>query len=164
MIKVFSGYTPLMLAIMLSYVEVTKVLLSYGANVNAVGHDGDTPLSLAVRAKSSELVCLLLGRRADPNVADVFGETPLMKAVKQGDLELFALLLDGEARWDVLGVLDEKDDNEVFSLAECPDESTKERMIKILSRKRAERQSKWKQNRTKFLVGRNFCQCVLSLH
>jgi ankyrin repeat protein len=91
----FGGFTPLMGAAFTGTVEGVKLLLSKGANVNAVSEDGSfqkvkagtialgnwTALLAAATLGSPEMIRVLLDARADVNARDVRGMTPLMLAV-----------------------------------------------------------------------------------
>lgn len=60
--------TPLSDAVLLGYVEMTKLLLELGANLAVTeAHTGYTPLERAVARGSPELVEALLRAGADPN-------------------------------------------------------------------------------------------------
>ena len=52
-----TGMTPLHLAAWSGKVEVTRLLLEAGANVNASSDNGDTPLILACQHGNSDVVC-----------------------------------------------------------------------------------------------------------
>ena len=91
----FAGFTPLMGAAFTGSVEGVKLLLSKGANVNAVSDDGSfqkvkagtialgnwTALLAAATLGSPEMIRALLDAGADVNARDVRGMTPLMLAV-----------------------------------------------------------------------------------
>jgi ankyrin repeat protein len=91
----FAGFTPLMGAAFGGNVPAVELLLSKGANVNAVSGDGSfqkvkagtialgrwTPLLAAATRGSPELMRTLLEAGADVNATDVRGMTPLMLAV-----------------------------------------------------------------------------------
>ena len=67
-------------------VEIMKLILHAGCDVNAVNTEGNTPLHLAVKFKPadpkevvilSEILLLLLEIGADPKLANKNGQTPL---------------------------------------------------------------------------------------
>ena len=58
-------------------VEITKELITHGANVNEQSKEGWTALMLAAREGHAELLELLLKNEADPNLATKKGETAL---------------------------------------------------------------------------------------
>jgi len=60
-----------------SNVEVAKVLLSMGANVNFKGSGGITPLHLAVTYGNIEIAKILISNGANVNVKEDNGMTPL---------------------------------------------------------------------------------------
>jgi ankyrin repeat protein len=55
--------------------EIIRLLIDYGANVNARNWLGETPLYLAARHRRIDLVRLLLSAGADPHVASREGFT-----------------------------------------------------------------------------------------
>ena len=91
----FGGFTPLIGAAFTGTVEGVKLLLSKGANVNAVSDDGSfqkvkagtialgnwTALLAAATLGSPEMIRVLLDAGADVSARDVRGMTPLMLAV-----------------------------------------------------------------------------------
>jgi ankyrin repeat protein len=65
-------------------VEVARLLLDCGADVNHVDCNGSTPLKWASFRGRREVVALLLARGADPSIADATGAVPLMSAAYAG--------------------------------------------------------------------------------
>ena len=76
------------------YMEVVKLLLEKGANVNVQDIHGRTPLYWAAQNGYTEIVKLLLEKGADVNARDNDGNTPLHWAVGACDLEIVKLLLE----------------------------------------------------------------------
>jgi len=93
------GATALMMAAYYANLDVTQLLLSHRANVNAVNSDGETALHYAARAdrESVEIVRILLQKGADVNVRDRDGTTALMKVIEKWRPELALLLLEHNA-------------------------------------------------------------------
>ena len=83
-----SGWTPLHHATFNSEKEIAALLLSNGANVNALEKGSDqTPLHLALQTEgSAEIVELLIANDADVNVTDDVGKSPLDHAFGEGEL------------------------------------------------------------------------------
>jgi ankyrin repeat protein len=94
------GYhaTPLRAAIVKGNVEVMKLLLEHGADVDAVGREGFTLLYEASRRL--EILSLLLDHHADVNHQDKFGWTALLRASFEGELEVARVLLRHGAATD----------------------------------------------------------------
>lgn len=89
------GMSPLFCAIRRRNIEMVKVLLDKGANVNAkvVNMDGITPLHSAVMVKSLEIVQILLENGADLTVCcNIYNRTPVHVAAKLGCLNIFRIM------------------------------------------------------------------------
>ena len=80
-----------------SHVGVTKLLLSYGAEIDAQNQEGKTPLYLAVKLEKTKLVSYLLSRGANVNSATRNLSTPLFSSLINCNSELARLLLKSEA-------------------------------------------------------------------
>lgn len=62
--------------------EIFKLLIFNGANINELSQNFYTPLNTAIREKNYEAVKILLENNADPNLEDKVCDTPLMVAIK----------------------------------------------------------------------------------
>jgi ankyrin repeat protein len=83
-----SGWlTPLTLAAREGDVELTRILLDAGADVNTVAGDGKTALAIAVFNGNYEVASFLVDRKADVNKADAQRFTPLFWAVDRRNME-----------------------------------------------------------------------------
>jgi ankyrin repeat protein len=83
-----SGWlTPLTLAAREGDVELTRILLDAGADVNTAAGDGKTALSVAVFNGNYDVASLLVDRKADVNKADAQRFTPLFWAVDRRNME-----------------------------------------------------------------------------
>ncbi|HUC69493.1 MAG TPA: ankyrin repeat domain-containing protein [Stellaceae bacterium] len=71
-------------------VVAAKVLLSHGADVNALGEDDDTPLHRAFMAKvnMAEMVKLLLSCGANPDIRNRYRDSPRDEALRLNDPEI----------------------------------------------------------------------------
>jgi len=76
------------------HVEVAKLLLEHGADLNAKNKYGWTPLHYAALNGRVDIVATLLEHGADPNVQDKFGRTPLHLAASEGRVDVVRLLLE----------------------------------------------------------------------
>lgn len=94
-----TGVTPLVLAITYKQINVIKLLLEVGADINI-----QYPLMIAVRNGCDEGVKLLLINGADPNKRDVDNETPLLVASRQGNIVCMRYLLEYKADCNVLDI------------------------------------------------------------
>jgi uncharacterized protein len=83
-----SGWlTPLTLAAREGNVEMARVLVNAGADVNVTAGDGKTALALAIFNGNYELASFLVDRKADVNKADAQRFTPLFYAVDRRNME-----------------------------------------------------------------------------
>ena len=83
-----SGWlTSLMLAAREGHVELARLLVGAGADVNAVGGDGKTALALAIFNGNFEVASFLVDSKADVNKADAQRFTPLFWAVDRRNME-----------------------------------------------------------------------------
>ncbi|XP_049869328.1 ankyrin repeat domain-containing protein 39 [Pectinophora gossypiella] len=90
-----SGYTALHYAARKGHVDVCKMLLMNGADVNANTKSGKaTPLHKAAAAGKVAAVKILIQAGADIKMQDVDGETALHKAAANKNMEVFQLLLE----------------------------------------------------------------------
>jgi ankyrin repeat protein len=79
-------------------VEVPRLLVEYGANVNAATPTGYRPLHYAAYRGDALAVTTLLEFGADPNAKTVDGDTPLDRALLNGQMSVAKLLSQHGAR------------------------------------------------------------------
>ncbi|XP_055838337.1 ankyrin-3-like [Episyrphus balteatus] len=91
-------YTPLHCATENGDLEIVKVLLKKGANVNFKTADGLTSLHLACKTGNVEIIDLLLSSNADINAREHNKLTPLYIAVENSRREAAKLLMDHGAK------------------------------------------------------------------
>ncbi|XP_076655935.1 uncharacterized protein LOC143360718 isoform X2 [Halictus rubicundus] len=89
--------TPLHLAIVNGDIEIVKMLLDRGADIDAKNKCGCTPLYNAVRNKKMKVIELLLKHRANVNARDNNGKSPLCVAAEGGCLQIVEHLLEYSA-------------------------------------------------------------------
>jgi uncharacterized protein len=83
-----SGWlTPLTLAAREGDVELARILVDAGADVNAVAGDGKTALAIAAFNGNYDFASFLVDRKADVNRADAQRFTPLFWAVDRRNME-----------------------------------------------------------------------------
>ncbi|TMS17629.1 Ankyrin repeat and KH domain-containing protein 1 [Larimichthys crocea] len=80
-------------ACMDGHVEVARLLLDSGAQVNMPADSFESPLTLAACGGHVELAALLIERGANLEEVNDEGYTPLMEAAREGHEEMVALLL-----------------------------------------------------------------------
>src|SRR5262249_9599321 len=97
--------TPLHVACRGNNLEIVKLLLAAGADVNAKGDDDRTPLHDAAGNKNAKFAELLIDKRADVRAASKFDKfTPLHRAAQAGATRTAPWRLargaDVEGGWD----------------------------------------------------------------
>jgi ankyrin repeat protein len=109
------GFPVVALAATFGHIEVVTLLLSHGADINAVATNGSgyTALTGAISQRKSEIALLLLanGARADHRYGP--GWSPLHHAAMDGDLEVATMLLNHGAELNARN----EDGNTPLSLA-----------------------------------------------
>lgn len=86
--------TPLHVAASQGFVDIADFLLTKGADVNSLDHEGNTPLLLAVnKVGSCDMLNLLLSYSAELDLRDKQGTTALMKAVEVLDIDAVRILM-----------------------------------------------------------------------
>ena len=83
-------------------VGVVSMLLSMGANPNAVGSEGRRALNVASLKGDAAVARLLLEHGANPNLRDKTGSTPLHDASLNGNKDVIELLLSHGAEINAL--------------------------------------------------------------
>jgi len=94
------GKTALIWASEQGYVEVVKLLLEKGANVDEKNFTGGTALMTALQQGHVEIIKLLIEKGADVNIKDLNGVTPLRKAKEMGRSDIAELLESEGAKED----------------------------------------------------------------
>jgi uncharacterized protein len=76
------------------FVDMARMLLGRGAQVNATTNTGDTPLHFACRWAFTGLVSLMLDRGADVNARNIAGEFPLLWLSLVGAADLARVVIE----------------------------------------------------------------------
>ncbi len=93
-----NGWTPLHYASYYNHIEIAKLLIERGTDVNAKGNGGGrTPLHVASTYNSIKIVELLIERGADVEAKDNDGWTPLYYASSWNRIAMAELLIDAGA-------------------------------------------------------------------
>lgn len=76
--------------------KISKKMISYGGNINALEENNESALFNAARLKDAELCSFLLSAGIDPNIQNNNGDTALTELIYGGieNLELIVLFLD----------------------------------------------------------------------
>jgi ankyrin repeat protein len=75
-------------------IEIARLLVKNGADVDLIDKYGITPLHIAVRYNIPDLVSLLVEKGADVNIENDYGFTPLILAVHLNNVEMVRLLVE----------------------------------------------------------------------
>jgi serine/threonine protein kinase len=95
-----AGRTALVNAASRGHDQISRKLLSRGADVNARDRGGSTALMEAAQGDHKETAQVLLEGGADVNLRDDEGQTALMRAAARGHTEMVRVLLNRGARTD----------------------------------------------------------------
>jgi ankyrin len=82
------GMTPLLYAARDGKLEIARMLVAAGAEVNHAEAIGASPLLLAILNNHVDVAKFLLDKGANPNAVDIFGRAPLWAAVDLRNLDL----------------------------------------------------------------------------
>ena len=92
------GLTPLTLSCSLGLLDISILLIQFGADVNGVNMNDEYyqtyPIIEAVRANNTDLVKLLLLNNVDVNIRNKQQQTPLDIAIENKNKELTRILVD----------------------------------------------------------------------
>jgi len=97
--------TPLMKAARSGTVEIARLLLDRGADVNARDGEQTTALEAAISRDQTAMVALLLERKADPNSVNKYMQSALSNAAAAGNLEVTEMLLKAKAKPELPGLV-----------------------------------------------------------
>lgn len=98
-----SGATPLIIAMLMDDLELMKLLISAGANVNVVDKVMGSPLHIASFINDIDMVEMLLKAGAEPNIRNLESYIPLHYAVAYASLDLINILIENGADPNLTG-------------------------------------------------------------
>eukprot|EP01132_Coremiostelium_polycephalum_P000909 gene909-1138_t len=85
------GRTPLMWSCDRGLIDMTKLLIERGSNLNLQDNEGQTPLHYACLCTHQEIIQLLLNSGADKSIVDHLGSTPL-DLIDKSETDLISIL------------------------------------------------------------------------
>ena len=88
-----AGLYPIHIAVKVGAIEIVKLLIERGADVDSVDKEGRSPLHYAVQYQNKEMIFLLLKSEADPNIQNIYGITPLHQAAYSSTIEIVKMLV-----------------------------------------------------------------------
>ena len=91
--------------------DISKILVRYGADTNAKGPGGNTPLHLCIIYSKYNIMPLLFEHNADPNIKNDDGKTPLelsWSLNKKG--KIIKMLQEYEESYNLLDIKQPSDD------------------------------------------------------
>lgn len=94
---VMGKWTALHQCVRLKNVEMMKILIEHGPNLEIKDVDGETPTFVVSSSNAPEVIKVLLDAGANPNACATDGWTCLMIATRQGDYESTMALLEAGA-------------------------------------------------------------------
>lgn len=100
-LKELGNKTPIHIAVNSGSMDIVKLLINAGANVNQHDLGQCTPLHWACVKGDLKMAELLLQSGANPNAQDLAYSTPLHEAVRKNHLSMTRLLLKYDAKFDV---------------------------------------------------------------
>jgi ankyrin repeat protein len=89
------GNTPLMYAILKDKIDIAKLLIDKGCNLDMQNNDGDTALMLSVKY-SKDIPKLLIESGCNLNLQDKAGNTPLMISILRWRVDIARLLIEND--------------------------------------------------------------------
>lgn len=92
------GFTALDLALSsYHYIDMVRLLIDHGANVNTASSQGITPLDEAAMRGQADAIALLLAKGADLNARDDKGDSALLWALMMGRTDAAVALINAGA-------------------------------------------------------------------
>ena len=90
--RTMKNFTSLLLALHKGCLDIFRLLLSKGTDVNAQDDRGRSTLHIAIDQHQVEMVPLILQHKPKINISDSFGNTAIMYAIQKGFIDIAKML------------------------------------------------------------------------
>ena len=121
------GSSPLITAAVFGELEIAKILINAGADLNFKNDEGSTPLITAAAFDHTDLAKLLIDSGANIDLTNNEGSTALMLAVLYSNIDIVKSLLDKGANREITN----KFGRSALTIVESPFEETEEILSKL---------------------------------
>jgi ankyrin repeat protein len=118
-----NGETALHKAIRQGNIDIAKMLIELGADVNIAGINGETALHKAIRQGNIDIAKMLIVANADINAKDSSNETALYKANRQSNTDIAKMLIELGADVNIADIPNQSQDNNEMLIEEIHDQS-----------------------------------------
>jgi ankyrin repeat protein len=100
-----TGETALHISCNLQLIEISRLLIKNGINVNAQDYSHEiTALHYSVLLNNKELIALLLKHNAEPNIQDIYGNTALHYCIIESNFEIFLMLTQSSSTKNIINL------------------------------------------------------------
>jgi len=96
----FYSQIPLIHAVISDKIDIIRLLIKNGVDINKKNQETDTALNKACEFDLFEITKLLLENGADINTVNRFGETPLLWTLDSNNDDLLILLIKNNVDWE----------------------------------------------------------------
>jgi ankyrin repeat protein len=87
-----------------NYLEVFKLLLEYGADINLKNKEGYSALNLSIIFKNNTISCLLVNNGADINICSKYYHNPLLYSLYIKNYFMIKFLFNNGAKYNITNI------------------------------------------------------------